>query len=250
MPKPLNPPPTAPPPPKPHRPLARRAHGGAWKVAYADFVTALMALFIVLWLMNASVTVKQSVTGYFSDPVGYTRKLDAQGNAPREGSRLNRESAASLQQLIEQALRKMPEFPRLREHVKLSVTPDGLRIDLMEGQDAMFFVSGNAQPTANGESLLRVLAAEISRMPNAIVVEGHTDAHPFRNATSASLYGNWELSTDRANSARRMLCAGGIPPGRVVEVRGFADQRLLDPAAPDSPRNRRISIVVRLADTK
>jgi chemotaxis protein MotB len=85
-------------------------------------------------------------------------------------------------------------------------------------------------------------------MPNSIVVEGHTDALPFRNARPDSGYSNWELSTDRANAARRTLYSGGLPPGRVVEVRGFADQKLIEPMSPQSPRNRRISIVVRLVD--
>ncbi len=237
-----------PPPSKAHRPLARGGRGAAWKVAYADFVTALMALFIVLWMMNASEAVKRSVAGYFHDPAGHSSKAGEGPGASPEALRATRENATNLQQMIERALRNMPEFDKLRDHVKLSVTNEGLRIDLMENEQATFFKNGSADPTPAGQHLLQVLASQISRMPNAIVVEGHTDAHPFRNTRPESGYGNWELSTDRANTARRLLCAGGIPAARIVEVRGFADQRLLEPGAPESSRNRRISIVVRLSE--
>jgi chemotaxis protein MotB len=228
--------------------MNRRGKGGAWKVAYADFVTALMALFIVLWMMNASAAVKRSVAGYFRDPRGHTRESGAGPAGPGEGLQVNRQSAANMQQMIEQALRAMPGFDKLGEHVKLSVTGEGLRIDLLENEQGMFFVTGSAEPTATGQSLLSVLAVQLARMPNSIVVEGHTDSLPYRNARPERGYSNWELSTDRANAARRLLYSGGVPPGRIVEVRGFADQKLLEPAAPENPRNRRISIVVRLTN--
>jgi chemotaxis protein MotB len=228
--------------------MNRRAKGGAWKVAYADFVTALMALFIVLWMMNASSTVKRSVAGYFRDPRGRTQGSAAGPAGPGEGLKVNRQSAATMQQMIEQALRAMPGFDKLGEHVKLSVTGEGLRIDLLENEQGLFFVTGSAEPTATGQSLLNVLAGELTRMPNSIVVEGHTDSLPYRNARPEKGYSNWELSTDRANAARRLLCSGGLSAERVVEVRGFADQKLLEAAAPDNPRNRRISIVVRLTN--
>lgn len=228
------------------RPLRGHRRGGAWKVAYADFVTTLMALFIVLWLMNASASVKQSVSGYFRDPRGYTRKLGAGPASAGEGLRVDRKTAADLRRQIEQALEKMPDFPKLRNQVLFSVTGEGLRIDLMETEQGMFFVTGGDQPTAAGERLLAVLAAEISKLPNEIVVEGHTDSLPFRNALPTSGYSNWELSADRANAARRLLNEGGIRPDQVVEVRGFASLHLLFPDRPEDPRNRRISVVVKL----
>jgi len=228
------------------RPLRGHRRGGAWKVAYADFVTTLMALFIVLWLMNASATVKQSVSGYFNDPRGYTRKLGAGPASAGEGLRADRKTAADLRRQIEQALKKMPDFGKLRNQVLFSVTGEGLRIDLMETEQGLFFVTGGAQPTAAGERLLAVLAGEIRQMPNQLVVEGHTDALPFRNALPTSGYSNWELSADRANAARRLLHEGGIRPEQVVEVRGFADQHLLFPSDASDPRNRRISVVVKL----
>jgi len=230
-----------------HRPLGGRRRGGAWKVAYADFVTTLMALFIVLWLMSASTQVKQSIAGYFRDPRGYTHKLGAGNASAGEGLRIDRKTAADLRRQIDIALRQMPEFDKLRNNVMFSVTGEGLRIDLMENEQGMFFVTGGAQPTGAGERLLVVLAVEIRKMPNDVVVEGHTDSLPFRNALPTSGYSNWELSADRANAARRLLHQGGVPPEQVVEVRGFADRRLLFPANPRDPRNRRISIVVKLA---
>jgi chemotaxis protein MotB len=149
-----------------------------------------------------------------------------------------------IQSEIEQSLRRSPEFERIRNYIKMSVTPEGLRIDLMETEQGMFFVAGSPHPTPAGEGLLRLLAEEIGRMPNCVVVEGHTDALPFRNTQQATGYGNWDLSTERANAARRLLDADGLRPDQVVEVRGFAQRRLLNPSDPNDPRNRRISLVV------
>ena len=224
-----------------------RSHGGAWKVAYADFVTAMMALFIVLWMMNATDRVKASITGYFRDPRGYTQRLGAGPASAGEGLAVSRENVPGIQQHIEDALRRMPEFPRVRDHIQLSVTGEGLRIDLLETEQGLFFVTGSADPTAEGERLLDLLAGEIGKMPNQVIIEGHTDSRPFRNAAPASGYSNWELSTDRASAARRLLNAHGLGPRQVVEVRGYADQRLLDARNPESARNRRISLVVKFA---
>ena len=222
-----------------------RRHGGAWKVAYADFVTAMMALFIVLWILNGSQRVRQSVAGYFRDPRGYTRMLGTGPANGSEGLRLQVHNAADLQKRIEQALRQMPDFQKLRDNVKVSVTGEGLRIDLLENQQGLFFITGSANPTSEGDHLLKLLAAEIGRLPNQVIIEGHTDALPFRNAAPARGYSNWELSADRANTARRRLHADGLRREQVVEIRGFADCNLLVAEAPTSPRNRRISLVVK-----
>jgi chemotaxis protein MotB len=203
-----------------------------------------MALFIVLWMMNASGTVKKSVQGYFTDPRGYTKKLGTSTSA-RGGLPSNEEKVREAESRIEQALKQMPEFQRIRKNIALSVTAEGLRIDLMENEQGMFFVAGGAAPTPAGEQLIQVLAGELSRMPNSLVIEGHTDARPFRNTTVASRYSNWELAADRANAARRLLHTKGVRPEQVVEMRGFADQHLLNPADPNDPRNRRISVVVK-----
>jgi len=239
-----NPSPSDPPAP-PRRRGRERRHGGAWKVAYADFVTALMALFIVLWIVNGSQKVRQAVAGYFSDPRGYTRKLGAGPANAGEGLRLPSHNAAELKRIIEQALRQMPDYQKLRDNVKLSVTGEGLRIDLLENAQGLFFVTGGPNPTSEGEHLLAVLAGEIGKLPNQVIIEGHSDALPFRNAAPTRGYSNWELSADRANAARRSLHANSVRPEQVVEIRGFADRRLLFPETPASPRNRRISLVVK-----
>jgi chemotaxis protein MotB len=219
-----------------------RHRGGAWKVAYADFVTALMALFIVLWLMSASQQVKASVSGYFSDPRGWTRgEAKTQGAGPPGAQ----DRMDSVRKQIEQALKEMPEFSRLKDHVKFSVTTEGLRIDLLETEQGMFFVSGSADPTTAGQGLLKVLAQQMSQMPNYLVVEGHTDAKPFRNAAPSSGYSNWELASDRANAARRLLHSFGVRPEQVVEVRGYADQRPYVESDRNDSRNRRVSVVVK-----
>ncbi|MCX6628095.1 MAG: OmpA family protein [Candidatus Solibacter sp.] len=227
------------------RPSGRRSHG-AWKVAYADFVTALMALFIVLWLMNSSQKVKASVGGYFTDPRGFTRTLGARpASNSGEGLVVDRNNMGDIRKQMEDALKAIPDFSKLRNNVKFSVTGEGLRIDLLETEQGMFFVSGSPAPTAAGQNLLRVLAIEMARLPNVLVIEGHTDSKPFRNAGPATGYSNWELASDRANAARRLLHSYGVRPEQVVEVRGYADQRPFNEKDRYDTRNRRVSVVVR-----
>lgn len=234
------------PAPSRRRSVQRRRSSGAWKVAYADFVTALMALFIVLWMMNSSNAVKQSISGYFHDPKAYAKQLGAGPANSGEGLPVNATNIQEMRRQIEEALRHMPDFQRMRDHVQLTVTGEGLRVDLMETEQGMFFVAGSPNPTDAGTRLLRALGEELGRMPNRVVIEGHTDARPFRNAGPSSGYSNWELSVDRANAARRLLHAYGIRAEQVVEVRGYADQQLLRPADPNDARNRRVSVVVKL----
>jgi chemotaxis protein MotB len=226
-------------------PPRQHGGGGAWKVAYADFVTALMALFIVLWLMGASQKVKASVSGYFRDPRGFTRTLGAGPGGSGEGLVVHQRNVGEVRRQLEQALSEMPGFRKLRDNVKFSVTGEGLRIDLLETEQGMFFVSGSAAPTGSGEELLRVLSRELGHLPNELVIEGHTDARPFRNALPTQGYSNWELAADRANAARRLLHSYGVRPEQVVEVRGFADQKPFNPEDRFDARNRRVSVVVR-----
>ncbi len=215
-------------------------------MAYADFVTALMSLFIVLWMMNSSRDVQQAVSGYFKDPKGYTRALGAGPANSGEALPITRQTASDLARQIEEALRRAPDFQKIKDHIQISVTGEGLRIDLLETEQGMFFVTGSPNPTLQGERLLQTLAGELGKMHNEIVIEGHTDARPFRNAGPTTGYSNWELSADRANAARRLLHAYGLAPDQVVEVRGFADRKPMRPATPDDPRNRRISLVVKV----
>jgi chemotaxis protein MotB len=215
-------------------------HGGAWKVAYADFVTALMALFIVLWLMGANDDVKHAVAGYFRDPRGYGKQLGSAAGGTGESLTLSKGQMGGLKDKLEGALGHVPEFDKFRNNVQMTVTGEGLRIELIENEKGMFFESGIAQPSACGRDLLVELANELGKLNNPILIEGHTDSRPFNSPT----YSNWELSTDRGNSARRLMQDNGLKPNQVLEVRGYADQQLRDPAHPEDASNRRVSVIV------
>lgn len=216
-------------------------HGGAWKVAYADFVTAMMALFIVLWLMNSSKQVQQAVGGYFKDPTGTSKKVGSNMAGAGENFVLTRDNMPKLKDQLQMAIRQMSDFEKLKSHIEMTVTAEGLRIELSESAAGTFFDSGSAKLNGDGRQLLITLAQELSKLPNKISIEGHTDSNPY--APSAS-YGNWELSADRANAARRLMQENGIRSDQVTQVRGFADQRLRRPEAPLDPSNRRISLIV------
>lgn len=219
-------------------------HGGAWKVAYADFVTAMMALFIVLWLMNTSTKVQEAVAGYFRDPSGQGKLSGTEKSGKGKAAAvmaLKKDDMPRLQHEIERALRELPDFEKIKKQISMTVTSEGLRIELMETETGMFFESGNARPTGAGTNLLRSLARELGKLPNRVLIEGHTDARPFVGSAN---YSNWELSTDRANQARILMQAHGLQAGQVQQVRGFADQSLRDPAHPDDAANRRISVLV------
>jgi chemotaxis protein MotB len=220
-------------------------HGGAWKIAYADFVTALMCLFIVMWLMNSTNPVKKSISGYFRDPKGFSATMGAGPANSGEGLRADAASLKQIRERLQSAMQQAPELQKLRDNVAFSVTGEGLRIDLMESEKGTFFITSSPNPTAAGENILNVLTGEISQLPNRVILEGHSDSSQFRNAGPSTGYSNWELSADRANAARRLMHSFGLAPDRVVEVRGFADQQLLNPADPTDPRNRRISIVIK-----
>ncbi|SRR5579871_1380969 len=216
-------------------------HGGAWKVAYADFVTAMMALFIVLWLLNTNEKVQKAVAAYFKDPSGPGKLMGSNVAGSGDSVTVGREDMGKLKEKLEQAMRQMPRFEQLKDNIDLTITGEGLRVELIETAKGMFFESGNAHPTGNGEELLVRLAQELAKIPNTILIEGHTDANPYSGAKD---YGNWELSTDRANAARRLMQESGLPSGQVKQVRGFADQRLRMSADPANPANRRVSVIV------
>src|SRR5581483_11188360 len=218
-------------------------HGGAWKVAYADFVTAMMALFIVLWLMNASQEVQHNIAGYFRDPKGFGTKTGSSMGGNGESLSISKDHMDLLKGKIQQALQKGPEFSKLKDYIQMTVTGEGLRIELLENEKGMFFESGQAAPTEDGKDLLVRLAKEIGNLHNTILVEGHTDSKPYQSST----YSNWELSADRANAARRIMQGNGLRPDQVKEVRGFSDQQLRLPAEPANPSNRRISIIIQYA---
>jgi chemotaxis protein MotB len=216
-------------------------HGGAWKVAYADFVTAMMALFIVLWLLSASEKVQKAVGGYFQDPTGKGRQTGSTSAGVGETLTLNQSQLQLLKEKLQQAMKQIPAFQNMAKQIRMTITAEGLRIDLLETQRGLFFETGNPRPTEAGSELLRLLAGELVKLPNKVAIEGHTDSTPFGRTD----YSNWELSADRANSARRILTGAGVADDRISQVRGFADQRLLLKNEPENPSNRRISIIVR-----
>ncbi len=222
-------------------------HGGAWKVAYADFVTAMMALFIVLWLMNSSRQVQEAIGGYFKDPSGKSKMVGTDQRGSGDNFTLTKENMAKLKEELQKSVRKLNDFDKLRNQIEMTVTAEGLRIELLESASGAFFDSGSPQPNDKGKELLVLLAQELGKLPNKLSIEGHTDSKPYPGTNA---YGNWELSADRANAARRLMQANGIREDQVAQVRGFADQRLR--VANDSldPSNRRISLIVQYIESQ
>lgn len=218
-------------------------HGGAWKVAYADFVTAMMALFIVLWLMSSSSKQTQlAISGYFKDPNGTANKTGTNLAGTGENIQLTKQDMSQLKEKLQKTIQKLIDLDKLKKNIEMTVTAEGLRIELIESETGTFFDSGSAVLNKNGQELLGLLAAELGRVPNHISVEGHTDAKPFAGKNS---YSNWELSSDRANAARRLMQQPeGLRADQVSQVRGFADQRLRNLKDPLDPANRRVSIIV------
>ncbi len=217
-------------------------HGGAWKVAYADFVTAMMALFIVLWLMNTSKPIQQAISGYFKDPAG-TRKFT--GIIKPVAQPITKDDLGKVKAELEKAIRQVANFEKLKNHIELTVTSEGLRIELLESQTGTFFESGQSEPNGNGRELLMTIAEELGKIPNKVNVEGHTDSQPFAGKAN---YTNWELSADRANASRRLMQQHGLRADQVAQVRGFADQQPRNAKDPSDPANRRISLIVQYLD--
>lgn len=220
-------------------------HGGAWKVAYADFVTALMALFIVLWLMNSSKPVQDAVGGYFRDPNGTGQKVGTRLGGAGDAAAAKKEDMTKLKNDLISAMGKMANFDKLKKLIEITVTPEGLRIELMEDPNGTFFENGSAKPTQILQSIVKILSVEVGKLPNPISIEGHTDSRPY---SDSKIYGNWELSTDRANTARRLMEANGIRRDQVVQVRGYADHNLRKPLQPEDASNRRITVIIQYID--
>jgi chemotaxis protein MotB len=216
-------------------------HGGAWKVAYADFVTAMMALFIVLWLLNSSKQIQEAVGGYFKDPTGTAKKVGSDMVGSGENFIVTKDNMQELKTQLQRAIRNVPNFDKLKNHIDMTVTNEGLRIELMESSTGTFFDLGSQSPNTDGQDIMIKLAEELGKLPNKLAFEGHTDAKPFSRGGN---YGNWELSTDRANSARRLMQSHGIQVDQVSQVRGFADQKLRKTEDPLDSANRRISLIV------
>jgi chemotaxis protein MotB len=234
-------------------------HGGAWKVAYADFVTAMMAFFLVMWLASQDSRIRDAVAGYFQEPGllpnQTSNSVIAQGNGgidsagmPVVARRFNGPIEAEQRALVDAAshihdrLSELSGFAALRSQVEFSVTSEGLRIELVDRNGSSFFDSGSSRLAPDAEKILAIIAAEVGQLENDVVVEGHTDAMQYSRGQQ---YTNWELSSDRANAARRVLATNGLRQNQISAVRGFAATDLRVPDNPLDPRNRRVSVVVR-----
>ena len=252
-------------------------HGGAWKIAFADFATAMMAFFLVMWLMtSATPEQKKAISGYFQDPIGFTESaspfvIDLGGTptpAPERtlnpdisetpesqsdetglstdqietlADKMEQERLELLLQELQNKVEDNPELQRFKDQILFEITQDGLRIQIMDAENRPMFALGSANLQSYFEDILLAMADTIRAVPNKISISGHTDAKPFAGRGD---FGNWELSSNRANAARRVLIAGGYPDEQVARVVGYASSALFDRADPFNPVNRRIDIVV------
>jgi chemotaxis protein MotB len=250
-------------------------HGGAWKIAFADFATAMMAFFLVMWLMSsATPEQKKAISGYFQDPIGFTESasphvidlggtptpapdrtlndvvdpavqqaevaLDAE-QAETFAEQLERERLDLLLQELQNKVDENPDLTRFKDQILFEITQDGLRIQIMDAENRPMFALGSAQLQPYFEDILLAMADTIREVPNKISISGHTDAKPYAGRGD---FGNWELSAGRANAARRALVAGGYPEDQLARVVGYASSALFDRADPLNPVNRRIDILV------
>jgi len=243
-------------------------HGGAWKIAFADFATAMMAFFLVMWLMSsATPEQKKLISGYFQDPIGFTESASphvidlggtptpspdrtlnpelepAQSEAQIDAQQaeIERERLELLLQELQNKVDENPELQKFKDQILFEITQDGLRIQIMDAENRPMFALGSAQLQPYFEDILLALVDTIAAVPNKISISGHTDAKPFSGRGD---FGNWELSASRANAARRTLVYGGYPEEQIARVVGYASSALFDRKDPFNPVNRRIDILV------
>ncbi len=232
-------------------------HGGSWKVAYADFVTAMMAFFMVMWILGMDDKTKQAIEGYFANPVGYKKGYGAgasplsTGTTPANVQKTQlrmivrsteQRSFESLKKQIEGKIAASDSLKKMHAVVDVQMTPDGLRIELVEtGSGDNYFPSGSAKMKSAMMLALQLIGAELAHIDHPIELEGHTDGAKFG---ADGDYGNWELSSDRANAARRVLETVGVSKGQIIGVRGYADTKLRVLNEPLASANRRISILL------
>jgi chemotaxis protein MotB len=232
-------------------------HGGSWKVAYADFVTAMMAFFMVMWILGMDDKTKKAIEGYFSNPVGYKKGYGAGSSAIFVGSSPTTIQRPSLKMVvrtgeqrtfeqlksrIEAKLAASDSLKRLNAVVSVEVTKDGLRIELLEsGKGDQYFQLGSAIMQPATAVVLKLIGQELVSLTNPLVIEGHTDATQFGKEAR---YSNWELSTERALAARRVLAEVGVGDERIVGVTGYAATKLRLPDDPTNAANRRISLLL------
>ena len=225
-------------------------HGGAWKVAYADFVTAMMALFLVLWLVSqADTKLKEQIANYFRSPGAFTSSrggiMPGKAKISREPSKLSATDEEQTLYGIAQQLQKkfdtQPEFGNAKNKVVVEVVEEGLQIEIVDKADDVSFEVGSAQLNESARRILEEIAAAICELPNPIKIGGHTDRRVF---PSSNGYTNWELSTDRANAARRIMVRACVDPKQILRIIGFADTDPIIERDAYHPANRRISITV------
>ncbi|BBF84754.1 flagellar motor rotation protein MotB [Aquitalea magnusonii] len=242
-------------------------HGGAWKIAYADFVTAMMAFFLLMWLLgSASQGTLNGIAEYFKTPLkvamsggdgagdatsvvkgggnDLTKKAGQVNKSSKEQERkvLEKQALDNLQQKIQSSVEQSQVLKDYKNQMKLEMTPEGLKIQIVDEQNRPMFDSGSSRMLPHTRVLLQQLAQQLNQLPNRISISGHTDATPFGNGQNG--YSNWELSADRANTARRELIAGGLQDDKVMRVVGVAAANPLIKSNVFSPENRRITIVV------
>jgi len=232
-------------------------HGGAWKVAYADFVTAMMALFLVLWLVSqADTKLKEEIANYFRSPGAFTTArggvLPGASDLSKEPKKLSAEAEQSTLMGIAQSIQKkfdtQPEFSKAKGKIRVEVTEQGLEIQIVDKAKNVSFAVGGSELNQEAKAILGEIARAICQLPNPIKIGGHTDARVF---PSANGYSNWELSADRANAARRTLQNACIKPEQINKIVGYADTVQIHPKDKYHPSNRRISItVLRMFDPK
>lgn len=225
-------------------------HGGAWKVAYADFVTAMMALFIVLWIVAQNNAIKEAIAAYFKDPTVFVGGSGIHSGTmqlfPKPKPLQTNDLQAEIERLkiegkrIEDKIASTPLFDKFKDKIKITVSEEGIKIELIEDSEGLFFDVGSAEVKPETVELLKLIAREVSKLPNEVVIEGHTDARPY--VTKG--YSNWELSVDRANAARKHLEENGMRKAQIREIRGFADRFLRQPERPFDYSNRRVNIII------
>lgn len=232
-------------------------HSGSWKVAYADFVTAMMAFFLLLWLLSMISPEKRiALSEYFASfslmqdqpPQSGTSVLDKSSGVlemgkviKKESYRISSEDPASPASVVRKMRRAINEkLQNMQNQVFVDTTKEGVRIQIVDNEGSEIFKLGSDEPTDKASQIIRIVSDTIRDKSNSIVIEGHTDSAPFKNGQTT----NWELSTSRASAARRELEHNGIDPGRIAKVVGFADKDLLIKDNPKDLRNRRISIIL------
>ena len=227
-------------------------HGGAWKLAYADFVTAMMAFFLLMWLLGATdEKTRKGISEYFQDPYEASRIDKGQiptleEIAPTEIDRQTDENDQLKLEMLKEKIQDMidanPKLAEVKDQIKLETTPEGLRVQIIDNKNMPMFKLASSETEPQIRLILRAMAPVINKLPNKITINGHTDARPFPGKRKG--YTNWELSSDRANAARYELNDGGLAEEKILRVTGLSASIPYNPANPDDPMNRRISIIV------